>query len=303
TNSAGVSESDVATLTVLALPDLPTIDQQPDDKSLLVGETLELNVGIIPTTEKIFFQWYFEGTAIVGANSSNLTIENVSIEHSGSYWVEISNVTGLVRSETADVRVTMDAAPLRPVDYEFAPKILSNPQPRNLAPGDALNLTVVADGLPLPTYLWFHNQAPLDEQQAATLAIDKSVSENAGEYFVVVRNIHGIAVSDPVTVSVKEKTVETSPVDQNSGDVTDLNTGSPADNVEDKQDITKDEGQKPDDQQQADKTATDDAQSSNKTSGSALSPNVLLIWVSLFLALRVCRQLSINFALKSKRFS
>ena len=103
-NSAGSTNAS-ATLTVL-MP--PTILTPPQSLTVSNGNTANFTVsagGSLPLT----YQWDFNGSVLVGANTSILTISNVQAANQGDYTVVVSNAVGLITSTAAHLTVQQAA--------------------------------------------------------------------------------------------------------------------------------------------------------------------------------------------------
>lgn len=101
TNSAGSITSSVAALTVL-LP--PSILSPPQSLTMTNGGTAAFTVqagGSAP----LAYQWEFNGTNIVGATTSSLSITNAQTSNQGDYTVVVSNAVGKVSSPAAHLTV------------------------------------------------------------------------------------------------------------------------------------------------------------------------------------------------------
>ena len=57
------------------------------------------------------YQWYFNGTNLVGATSASLSLTNVQVANQGSYFVVVTNVIGSLTSSVATLALTCDASP------------------------------------------------------------------------------------------------------------------------------------------------------------------------------------------------
>jgi hypothetical protein len=55
----------------------------------------------------LFYQWYFEGTAIPGATSNTLTITNVGTVSVGTYFIRISTLWQSAQSDDASLQVNL----------------------------------------------------------------------------------------------------------------------------------------------------------------------------------------------------
>jgi hypothetical protein len=104
TNAQGFDHSQVATLTVH--DSAPVITAQPQSQIGAVGGSLTLMadaVGSLP----LFWQWQFEGNAILNATNSSLVIWPLTTPQQGTYSVIVSNAFGVALSSNATVTVAV----------------------------------------------------------------------------------------------------------------------------------------------------------------------------------------------------
>lgn len=108
TNIAGSATSTVAFL-VVNVP--PYIGVQPQNQSVKQGQdaTFFVTVG---GTEPFSYQWRFNGTNIAGATESSDTRANAETNHTGNYFVVITNVAGSVTSSPAMLTITLPQPPV-----------------------------------------------------------------------------------------------------------------------------------------------------------------------------------------------
>lgn len=105
TNPGGTVNSQPATLTVLPVPQAPVITQQPVDVTVPVGSNATFSVTATGTAP-LSYQWFFNGTAIPGATSTNLLLTSVQYAQEGGYSVSVLNTVSNVTSTTAALTVT-----------------------------------------------------------------------------------------------------------------------------------------------------------------------------------------------------
>ena len=81
-------------------------------------------------------------------------------------------------------------------------------QPTNAAvnPGDTAVFRVVASGLPRPKYQWQFNGTDISGARSSTLSVSNALTENVGEYRVIVSN-----GGDPITSSAATLTLNANP--------------------------------------------------------------------------------------------
>lgn len=204
TNSAGTTDSDAATLSVLAVP--VTFTTQPTSLNITPGSNATFTAAATgnPTPT---LQWQVStdtgatwndlaNTApYSGVTTGTLTITSATLAMNGyQYHCVGSNVAGPVASNAATLTVTNE----QPV----APQISAQPVSKTVTAGDAFSFTVIATGTPAPTYQWQHNGASILGQTTATLSIQNAQAMDAGDYNVVVTNSAGSVTSSTATLTV-----------------------------------------------------------------------------------------------------
>ena len=128
-NSAGTATSSNATLVVGIVP---SINSQPQSQRLPVNSTLALSVSA-SGTDPLSYQWRYNGTPIVAATTSTLTLTNVQAAAAGSYSVVITNVFGTVISSNAGVTV------------DPYPQIFGQPQSQTVTLGNGVSFSFSTD--------------------------------------------------------------------------------------------------------------------------------------------------------------
>ena len=107
TDSDGISSFQTYTLSNLRTTDLPTVVVGSNSRTFGVGQELDLNPqtgGIGPFT----WQWYLNGEPINGATAPRYRLNQVDLENSGVYTVEVTNAVGSVTS--APIEITVNPA-------------------------------------------------------------------------------------------------------------------------------------------------------------------------------------------------
>ena len=102
TNAWGVVTSAVAILTV-NFP--PSISAQPQDQSVIAGQTASFSVSA-SGTPPLSYQWYLNGAPVGTSSTSSLTIPNAQLANAGAYLVLITNVAGAITSAPANLTVS-----------------------------------------------------------------------------------------------------------------------------------------------------------------------------------------------------
>lgn len=84
-----------------------------------------------------------------------------------------------------------------------APVIQVQPVAQEPTVGTRVELSVVANGRPAPTYQWYFNNTPIPDATASTLIIPNVQAGDSGSYRVTVSNSMGSVNSTAVTLIVK----------------------------------------------------------------------------------------------------
>jgi hypothetical protein len=197
TNVAGADTSSPATLAVVENSIAPTIQEQPADTTVKVGQEAVFRVAASGAPSPSY-QWYFggdlliDGSGIVGATTATLRITPTSAAQAGDYRVTVSNTAGTIESEFATL--TVQVAPTIPAG--------SGPVSQAVNVGSNVTFSASATGLPAPTFQWFKGETALDGQTAASLALTNVTLDSAGDYSVVATNAAGNVRSAAATLTV-----------------------------------------------------------------------------------------------------
>ncbi|HEY1663123.1 MAG TPA: LamG-like jellyroll fold domain-containing protein [Verrucomicrobiae bacterium] len=121
-------------------PTPPVIIIQPTNQTAFVGNTVSLNVSVMSTTP-VTYQWQFDGTNILDATNTTLTLSDVQVNEAGYYDVAVTNmVDGLVSSNAL-----LTVSPLDHFSWAAvpSPRFLNVPFPVTIVAQDATNGTVL----------------------------------------------------------------------------------------------------------------------------------------------------------------
>ncbi len=196
TNSVSTATSNVATLTVVEIPE---ITADPTGGTVTAGGSITLSATATGTTP-LTYQWSRNGTAITGATSSSLVLDPVAIGDAGDYSVVVSNAAGSDTSATATVVV------------QYAPVISQQPANEVVGINGTATFSVAATAVPTVSgYQWFMvptsggSGTPLTGQTSATLTLSNVLtSANGTGYYVEVTNSIGTTTSTTANLTVTE---------------------------------------------------------------------------------------------------
>ncbi|MBP7142707.1 MAG: immunoglobulin domain-containing protein, partial [Opitutaceae bacterium] len=188
-NSLGSITSSAAVLTVTTPP---AIVSQPASQTVTAGDTVSLSV-VASGTAPLSYQWKRDSSPIAGANGSTLSFTPIALSDAGSYTVTVQNALGSVTSSAAVLTVQPPFSP---------PKILTQPASQTAISGNTVTFSVLASGLPTPSYQWFNGAAHIPGATDASFSMSGVSIISSGSYRVVVSNSLGTATSDSAFLTV-----------------------------------------------------------------------------------------------------
>ncbi len=192
TNSFGSVTSQVAVLTVIGVP--PSITLQPLSQTGYAGTDVSFTAGAdgVPLS----FQWLFNGAAIPGATTTNLTLRVVTTNQAGAYSMLVTNPLGSATSQVAVLMV-----------LDVAPSITNQPLSQSASAGSDVSFTAGAVGsLPL-FWQWRFNGAPISNATNSTLSLQAVTTDQAGAYSVIVSNALGTVTSTDAALTIVPRAV------------------------------------------------------------------------------------------------
>jgi hypothetical protein len=145
-----------------------------------------------------YYQWYFNGVSIPGANGSSFQISNAQLTNGGTYWVVLSNDAwgGCPCGGNVHVSAGATLTVLEP------PNITHPLQDRTAYAGSTVNFRAkTAGSLPL-AYQWSSNGSAISGAGSTDLQLTNVSAAQAGTYTLVVTNVAGAVTSAPAMLSV-----------------------------------------------------------------------------------------------------
>ncbi|MBS0579756.1 MAG: immunoglobulin domain-containing protein [Proteobacteria bacterium] len=210
-NTAGMVESESATLTVNPATVAPTITAQPQDQTITSGQTASFSVQVSGTSP-FSFQWQRDGIAITGATSATYTTSaQTTADSAASFTVVVSNAGGSVTSRSAILTVNGGGG------GAVAPTITTQPADQSVKSGQTATFSVAASGTAPLTYQWARNGAALPGATSAAYTTGSLATSDSGASFsVTVRNSAGSVSSRAarLTVSASAPSITSQPADQ-----------------------------------------------------------------------------------------
>ncbi len=176
----------------------PVITAQPASLTNLSGTTAVFTASAIGT-QPLTFQWFFNGTNLIGATSPTLALSNLQAGQSGSYAVLVTNVYGSVMSSNAVLSVFVPAIP---------PAILAQTPSEFVLLGNTAVFSVAASGSAPLSYFWLRNGTLISGATNSSFALDNAqLSDSGSQFSCLVTNAYGSASSTNVSLKVIDSTV------------------------------------------------------------------------------------------------
>lgn len=185
-NSCGNVNTNSATLTV---KNPVSLSLQSGDTTKCVGESYTFYTTATGSSP-ISYQWYSNGSAIVGATSSSYVLATISASNAGNYYCKVSNTCNLVQSNTMTLSVNT------PV------QIASQSSSTTVCEGGNLSLSVSASGSSPISYQWYKTGQILVGANASNYALYNADVNDAAVYYCTATNACTSVQSSNITVGV-----------------------------------------------------------------------------------------------------
>ncbi|VGO16683.1 Bacillopeptidase F [Pontiella desulfatans] len=169
--------------------DPPTIVELTAESYVALGSNSTLNIWAVGG-EPLNFQWFFNGTNIVGATGTNYPIVNATTNDSGFYSVVVSNAYGSVTSSVAEITVVPP------------PVITQQPQSQTMLVGSPIvQFIVAATSITEIAYQWLKDGEVIPGANSAFYTISPIRTNDLGSYVVEVSNFAGVTPSMEAVLS------------------------------------------------------------------------------------------------------
>lgn len=167
--------------------------------------------------------WYFDDIALTGVSS--VTAAAASATQSGNQFSFTPTTAGTFGLQARGIfygQYPLDWGPSKTVTVSNSaavpPVIATPPASRDVALGGNVTFTVVATGVPEPTYQWRQNDVPIPGATGGSHSLLNVQPENEADYSVVVTNSAGSVTSAPATLRVVQPlSIDVPPASQSVG--------------------------------------------------------------------------------------
>ncbi|HEY6167645.1 MAG TPA: immunoglobulin domain-containing protein [Verrucomicrobiae bacterium] len=169
----------------------PVFVTQPSSAAVLELTNVLLSAKVLGVTP-MNFQWFHDGSPVLGATNSSLTLSNVHVADTGDYALRASNVVGVVTSAPAVLTVSL------------APPVITL-QPSNVVvdAGSGVTLTAAASGSQPLAYQWLKSGVAISGETNDFIALPSVQLGDAGFYSLRVTNAVGAVTSAPAALAVR----------------------------------------------------------------------------------------------------
>ena len=171
----------------------PMIVNQPVSQTNLVGDTVNFSVAATGT-QPLIYQWGFDGTNLVGATDSTLTLTNVQASQAGNYSVLVTNLYGAATSSVASLTVIVPAIP---------PTIVSQTPNQIVLLGSTATFSVTVSGSEPLSYWWSRNGMPIpNATNSSYTLLNAQLTDSGSSFSCLVTNLYGSAASSNMLLKV-----------------------------------------------------------------------------------------------------
>lgn len=160
---------------------VPAVTLQPQSRQAVAGRSTTFRVEVAGTAP-FFYQWRFNGQNIIGANTSELTLNNLQPDQAGSYRVLVFNSAGSTESANAQLTIVLPPSILQqPVSRSVY--IKPDPKAANLPNGTNVTFTIAASsGNSSLSYQWQFNGVDIAGAKNPSYTVADVQLEDEGDY-------------------------------------------------------------------------------------------------------------------------
>lgn len=169
----------------------PEITTPPTNLVVLAGQPAAF-FGAASGTAPLAYQWFFNtNTPLAGATSGVFNLTSAQESNEGAYSLRVTNSAGAVTSVVATLTVNSP------------PAIITQPASQGVLVSNSVTFTVGATGDGPLRYQWYFNtNSLLANATNAVFTLTSALTNDAGNYSVLVTNSFGTVTSSVATLTV-----------------------------------------------------------------------------------------------------
>lgn len=141
--------------------------------------------------ENFSYQWFYNDSIIPGATGNVYYIDNVLTDQTGYYNLSVNNSCGSVTG-SAYLEVLSKTVPY----------IINQPTDLSVSSGSYGQLTVLANGVPSPTYQWYKDGELISGAIYSSLVFENVSVDKTGIYRAEAQNSQGSVYTNNVSVII-----------------------------------------------------------------------------------------------------
>jgi hypothetical protein len=169
TVSSDISPGPASAMTVMRLKYKPRIKFSYKSEALNEGDSFSATCKVDAYPEEVNFSWYLNGQLVEFEKKNTLTISKVTKRHAnGIVECQASNSVGIAKAEAI-------------INVKYPPTILTHPNNAKMREGMTAHFSCLADGNPVPRYVWTRADSNEVISFSANLNLVAS-AQTAGDY-------------------------------------------------------------------------------------------------------------------------
>lgn len=191
TSPHGSTWSTSATISIDLLP--PEFPHPTPDRFIAAGQPLELAPAFL-ASPPFSCQWRKDGDIIPGAEEAVFSLNDPSVDDTGTYELQVSNAAGTVSS--GPIEVLVKAAP---------PVILRQSGAQEVKEGEPILMFAEVFGSGPLSFQWFHNGSPIPEATESRLLLaNPRANRDGGDYTLTVTSPRGSVTTTAAPLTIRQ---------------------------------------------------------------------------------------------------
>ena len=163
----------------------------PSSQAAIENSNVDFSGVVKGYPENFSYQWFYNDSIIPGATGNVYSINNVSADQTGYYNLSVNNSCGSVTG-SAYLEILSKTAPY----------IINQPTDLSVVSGGYGQLTVLANGVPVPTYQWYKDNELISGAIYSSLVFENISVDKTGIYHAEAQNSQGFIYTNNVSVTI-----------------------------------------------------------------------------------------------------